>query len=350
MSNNIKRGKSEYSINHNIQHGERLSYIDVAKGIGILLVVFQHCMGGRELPNTLPCLSLFISSFHMPLFFFISGYLYKRKDSNSYFSSKVKSLLIPYIVVLFINLITFLGCGAINKLFNCGNCSSLIKLEGYWFLAALLYVTVMYYIIDFKIASRLTGKYGESAVHILIAALHLIIGLSFGYFQSETPDLLANMCVGYFFFSIGQVFKNSQKIIPRLLKTRIISIIIGIFLLCVVAVLANLNALVIMAYNNFGNPLLFVVCAILGSIGLFCLAKGINHNKLLEFFGKNSIIVLTTQFPLFRIWKIAINFCNIETYIGDFGAIVLCFILTSVCEILVIWLVNRFFPLYTGEF
>lgn len=262
----------------------------------------------------------------------------------------MKSLLIPYIVVQFINLIIFLGCGAISKLFNCGNCSSLIKLEGYWFLAALLYITIIYYIIDCRIASRITDKYCKNIVHILISVSYLIIGLIYGYFQSGTPNLLVNMCVGYFFFAIGQVYKNFTKSILESLKTRVINIVIGISLLSIVFILANFNTLVIMAYNNFGYPSLFVVCAILGSIGLFCLSKGISHNRFFEFFGKNSIIVLTTQFPLFRIWKLAISFCNIENYIGEFGSIMLCFILTIICEVIVIWLINRFFPLYTGKF
>lgn len=78
MLNNIKICR-EYSVNYNTKNGERLSYVDVAKGLGILLIVFQHCMGGGELPNTLPCLSLFISSFHMPLFSLFLGICIKEK-------------------------------------------------------------------------------------------------------------------------------------------------------------------------------------------------------------------------------------------------------------------------------
>ena len=47
---------------------KRLNYLDYAKGIGILLVVLGHIYNNS--------VKLWIYSFHMPLFFIISGYLY----------------------------------------------------------------------------------------------------------------------------------------------------------------------------------------------------------------------------------------------------------------------------------
>lgn len=45
---------------------ERVEYIDVARGIAMLLVILGHCH------QTVDCtLILIILSFHMPLFFFI---------------------------------------------------------------------------------------------------------------------------------------------------------------------------------------------------------------------------------------------------------------------------------------
>ena len=47
---------------------ERVEYIDVARGIAMLLVILGHCH------QTVDCtLNRFILSFHMPLFFFLSG-------------------------------------------------------------------------------------------------------------------------------------------------------------------------------------------------------------------------------------------------------------------------------------
>lgn len=55
----------------------RLYYIDVVKVLGIYLVILGH------LPLTNIIFTKFIFSFHMPLFFFCSGYLFK-KNNNIY--------------------------------------------------------------------------------------------------------------------------------------------------------------------------------------------------------------------------------------------------------------------------
>lgn len=72
---------------------ERIQYIDVAKGLGILLVVAGHIFTGT--------IKTQIFIFHIPLFFIISGFLYKQNhDYKGYFSKKVKQLMLPYAVFL----------------------------------------------------------------------------------------------------------------------------------------------------------------------------------------------------------------------------------------------------------
>ncbi len=72
---------------------EKQRWVDVLKGIAILLVVVGHVAGG-ELRNV-------IYMFHMPLFFFISGFLFRpEKDTGRYIVKKTVHLLIPYAVFL----------------------------------------------------------------------------------------------------------------------------------------------------------------------------------------------------------------------------------------------------------
>ena len=51
---------------------ERLSWLDVLKGIGIILVAIGHIYSNRTVFN-------WLYSFHMPLFFFAAGLVYKEK-------------------------------------------------------------------------------------------------------------------------------------------------------------------------------------------------------------------------------------------------------------------------------
>lgn len=72
----------------------RLDWIDTIKGIGILFVVAGHTLW--------PSVQFSVYLFHMPLFFIISGFLFKEKKPSYFLYSKIKTLLIPYISYLII--------------------------------------------------------------------------------------------------------------------------------------------------------------------------------------------------------------------------------------------------------
>ena len=86
---------------------QRVAWIDYSKVICIYLVVLGHALS-YEVTNE--CyLRNFIYLFHLPVFFFISGYLFRIKDNekniSSYILSNINSLVIPYI---FLNVLAVL--------------------------------------------------------------------------------------------------------------------------------------------------------------------------------------------------------------------------------------------------
>ena len=79
---------------------ERITYVDIAKGIAISLMVLGH--------SGIPVgLRTWIYSFHMPFFFFVSGYTSNfTKDSFSHYAvRKIMVLGIPFLVYSAINLL-----------------------------------------------------------------------------------------------------------------------------------------------------------------------------------------------------------------------------------------------------
>lgn len=64
-------------------------HFDIAKGIGIILVIIGHTVGGL--------VHKFIFSFHMPLFFLIGGYFFHERDQRQLISKNFRRLLVPYI-------------------------------------------------------------------------------------------------------------------------------------------------------------------------------------------------------------------------------------------------------------
>lgn len=86
---------------------KRLDWIDIAKGIAIILVIVGHTV-----PNPSP-LRHAIFSFHMPVFFILAGYTFRPKPWRELLSDSVSRLLVPYVVLaLAWQVPTFLMSGA----------------------------------------------------------------------------------------------------------------------------------------------------------------------------------------------------------------------------------------------
>ena len=77
---------------------KRLDYLDIAKGIGILLVIIGHCQIGHSQIGMLGNIHSYLYSFHMPLFFFISGMFFSNRATFvSLAKKRFKQLILPTI-------------------------------------------------------------------------------------------------------------------------------------------------------------------------------------------------------------------------------------------------------------
>lgn len=87
--------------------GKRLLWLDAARGIGMVLVVLGHAISDTAMDSPLLSrLFYFIYSFHMPLFFFISGYCGSKaikcdtiSDKYKYIQSRFSRLMVPYFFI-----------------------------------------------------------------------------------------------------------------------------------------------------------------------------------------------------------------------------------------------------------
>ena len=152
---------------------ERIHFIDVAKGIAISLVVLGHCavtaLGDHSR------LFYTIYAFHMPFWFFLSGILYSTKDWKTFFSGKVKALLLPYLFFSIVNVFSYQFLRVIDS-------SSLwpfVRLGGLWFLLALFYIVVIYFVLDTYFLRTCPDK-TKKTVLTFVSCLLFIGGLGGG--------------------------------------------------------------------------------------------------------------------------------------------------------------------------
>lgn len=93
-------------MNINYEMNSRLAYIDFMRGIAILLVVAAHLIQANVVEGVNTKAFMFINSFHMPLFFAISGYLAEKvykplgeaRSVLFFIRKKAVALLIPLFV------------------------------------------------------------------------------------------------------------------------------------------------------------------------------------------------------------------------------------------------------------
>ncbi|XAM50859.1 hypothetical protein TVTCOM_09680 [Terrisporobacter vanillatitrophus] len=127
----------------------RLQYIDMTKGFSILLVILGHAYPVNDI-------RIRLHSFHMPLFFIISGCLFYyseglNKSIRNLFKSRIKVLLRPYIIfnIVFIFINYVLSSFTVDSLVN--DINTVIRLNGLvalCFLLALFIIELIFVIIN----------------------------------------------------------------------------------------------------------------------------------------------------------------------------------------------------------
>lgn len=71
----------------------RLAWVDVAKGLGIILVVIAHVWTRGPVRDL-------IYAFHMPLFFLLSGYMSRPRPMADFAKRQLWAMVVPYIAFL----------------------------------------------------------------------------------------------------------------------------------------------------------------------------------------------------------------------------------------------------------
>lgn len=249
--------------------------IDIAKGIGIILVIGLHT--GFHINWWV--------NFEMPLFFMLSGIFFSTKRPfNLFIIKKINTLLIPYLFFEIPGCIYNLMFWIYNpniSLFSAFSDSAIPTTT--WFLLALF---------ESQILSFLILKYCNKSIGIILIMAALWIGgylmsryhitniASVGSMLSLTPYLL-----------IGNLASRQIRSKSSTTKNLIISII-GLLGCWGLNILDN-RANVIYVLNYIpGNPLMAIAMAISGSIGVIFLSKLIKTNAFFEYYGRNSLIIL----------------------------------------------------------
>lgn len=155
---------------------KRIDAYDIAKGIGIILVVVGHNM------NTTIELRTYLYSFHMPLFFILSGLVMKEKSECGILAEihGERKLVVNYFVysliyIAFCFLVEFLilhNIGVSGVITSAMEAITLYGISVLWFISTLLLSKILIYRVGSKIKScsvRLTVAVVMYSLGVMLA-------------------------------------------------------------------------------------------------------------------------------------------------------------------------------------
>lgn len=249
-------------------------WIDVAKGIGIILVILGHCI--------FPCHAL-IDIFHMPLFFVLAGVTFHSKQSGEFVLGKINRIFVPYVFWAVISAILNFIPHNYGGVFN----------GPLWFLPVMFSTLILIFIIS-KV-----NKNSQMAIICLCAFLSWLFvempSIAEGLPFSLNLVLLSAfyMYIGY---KTGHYLKSENKKQSRIFVTLILVVL---FILIFSWLFQNYNLQG--AYVSQGlyrsNFIVVLICSIFGIFATLYISKLIGKSDILEWMGKNSLVLMCVHFP-----------------------------------------------------
>lgn len=258
----------------------RTVWIDIVKGIAIIAMIIGHSFGKDRL-------GVFIFSFHMPVFFILSGYTIKKISVNQLSTSTFKDfkrLIIPVFIVLFIDALLqffYLHIDALSILKDKAEniCWGTLHhgIGKLWFLVALFWGKFF-----FRIFINITTlRYREIFLLVGSFLLYLI--------NIQLPQNFDLMFIILLFMDVGYHLKNSIDDNSIWMER----IGIAVFFIWIYLVWEK-NVYIDLAVRLY--PVLSIICALCGSLCIMQLSKFLENfdifSKIFSFLGRHSLELL----------------------------------------------------------
>lgn len=275
---------------------KRINYIDVAKGIGILMVLLGHLIPDDNNP-----IKSVIYSFHMPLFFIISGMTLRVSKFFLLIKKKFYSILLPYLLwAMIFSAFSFKNCayiiyGSNESLLRAGSNGML------WFLSSMFFGVVLSGII-------INAAMGKKK----IIAVSAVVMLFFAYAANLFHDVITvngsklglPLAIDVTFLATSFILAGNLIAAIRIKNIKTYrKLIYGciLFFVSLLGIVEGKNSDIgypQMATFSIGNPFLYGIVGIVVGIGIILLSSAISDvfedrliYKALMILGRHSMIM-----------------------------------------------------------
>jgi len=270
----------------------RFAWVDYAKGIAIILVVYRHLLigierSGLKVHPLLMDVNMIVYTFRMPLFFVLAGFFIGRsiekRNLMNYFRLKFNTVLYPYLVWTVIQItVQILFKDYINANRSYIDFLYIIikprALDQFWYLYALFNISILFVLFQ---TIGIANKW-------IFVVIGLLLQLSFT--KLKGLPVINDICFYFLFMAIGNLFASQVRDykIEKYLKSTIIIIIILPIFVFMQWYWLNFNSdwldssILKILLNPYENPFLFSLIALTGTILALSISIQLAHKKMLS--------------------------------------------------------------------
>lgn len=278
----------------------RIGYIDMAKGLAIILVIVGH---SSFVPHMV---KIMLYIFHIPLFFFLSGFtlnVRKYETFSGYFLNKLKGLVVPFFLLnifvflfqLFVmypdQVLSFNILHFIKQLLISDRLHIYFQL---WFLNVLFLAHVFSYFI-------LKRGWNLGQWMIIILTLFVLVYLGQKIYEKEyyliwNIDLVP---VAMIFILLGVWTKNNLHRLEKYFSVYFLPVV-GVLTVVVGGMNYRLsgNQIVDLYYQQIGNHFLFYIAAISGIWSVLIFFKTLPESSIMKSIGQKTLIYYGVHSPI----------------------------------------------------
>lgn len=303
----------------------RVSEIDLAKGVGICLVVLGHSL--QLVPSHHVLLYNCIYAFHMPLFFFLSGLTFSGKlPFGAFVRKKLHGLIVPAVLFSLVlavpNVIryTLRGQNYLEILYredlkDILLCTYKSPFSMLWFLYALFFLELFSWVLV-HFLPEVWGLAVTVAGSVVIAAVR-----SFGFDKPVPFSLDAALLCAPFFF-LGVIVHRKRLLQSGFFRGRGPCLAAAAAFAGMMLLIAVTDNCAFVYCTKVGNPLIFYVCALLGLYAALVLCCTVKTNRFFEHCGRYSLYIYGLH-ELLMLPRIAQRLAPANAFLGDVLAVLL---------------------------
>lgn len=343
----------------------RLYYLDMAKGIGIFLVILGH------IEYLDPSAQRFISSFHMPLFFVVGGVLaYRKEDSREPFGEQLKrrarGTLVSYasFSIIMLTMRTFEYFVQPERITGRELAKEFVEsLTGYglytlWFLPAYFLSGALFTLLCRRLREK---QYFE---WLLSLAVFLLAASAFGitaaihaeqypvteetllwYAGMDVMIVFLRMLLVLPFFWLGRWYGKLEKADEK--KPLLFLSGAGLFML---GTLGAMRLPGMDLHYLYFSPLHYGTAAV-SSMGILNMLRALPVSRVLSYLGQNSLIIMCTHAGMYVLYYVSLGMFFVRKFVPmtDSLLYVCITIMTCVAEVPIIYIFNRYFKHLLGK-